>query len=290
MKSSPMLLVMELISHDKTILFSAFQILYFGSSKGGAVTAPHQTTPSLFERPVLKLEEKRVRKRILVKQQPTIISKRGMTDLGATVVVNQGIQRTTTSRFMANQQTGKQTLNWRWSRYDSHNMRDKGTTDNQEAHTFQQRTRRDYSKINLPNVASQTNSTAATSVAQKEVPKNIHEALQQPEWRQAIREEIKALKKNGTWELSNLLKGKHLVGCKWIFTIKFKPDGSIERYKARLVAKGFAQTYSIYYQETFILIAKLNTIRVLLSLAINLDEPFQQLDVKKCCSQWSPGI
>ena len=68
---------------------------------------------------------------------------------------------------MANQQTGKQTLNWRWSRYDSHNMRDKGTTDNQEAHTFQQRTRRDYSKINLPNVASQTNSTAATSVAQK---------------------------------------------------------------------------------------------------------------------------
>ena len=87
-----------------------------------------------------------------------------------------------------------------------------------------------------------------------------------------------------------MLKGKHLVGCKWIFTIKFKPDGSIERYKARLVAKGFAQTYSIYYQETFILIAKLNTIRVLLSLAIILDEPFQQLDVKKCCSQWSPGI
>ena len=57
-------------------------------------------------------------------------------------------------------------------------------------------------------------------------------------------------------------------------------DGSIERFKARLVAKGFTQSYGVDYQETFALVAKLNTIRVLISLAVNLDWSLQQLDIK----------
>ena len=62
--------------------------------------------------------------------------------------------------------------------------------------------------------------------------------------------------------------------------MKCKSDGSIERYKARLVAKGFTRTYGIDYQETFGLVAKINSIRVLLSLAINFNWPLYQLDVK----------
>ena len=70
------------------------------------------------------------------------------------------------------------------------------------------------------------------------------------------------------------------MGCKWVFTIKCKPDGSIERYKARLVTKGFTQTYGIDYQETFAPVAKINSIWILLCLAVHFNWPLHQLDVK----------
>ena len=65
-----------------------------------------------------------------------------------------------------------------------------------------------------------------------------------------------------------------------MFTIKSRADGSVERYKARLVAKDFTQTYGIDYQETFSLVAKINSIRVLTSLTMNSNWPLRQLDVK----------
>lgn len=76
---------------------------------------------------------------------------------------------------------------------------------------------------------------------------------------------------NEIWDVVDLPKGKRLVGCKWVFNVKYKADGTIERYKARLVVKGYTQTYSIDYAVTFAPVAKLNTFRLLLSVAINLD-------------------
>ena len=93
-------------------------------------------------------------------------------------------------------------------------------------------------------------------------------------------EEMNALRRSGTWEIVDLPKEKKTVGCKWFFTVKCRADGSVDRYKARLVAKGFTQTYGIDYQETFALVAKINSIRVLLSLAVNFNWPLYQLDVK----------
>lgn len=62
--------------------------------------------------------------------------------------------------------------------------------------------------------------------------------------------------------------------------MKYKADGTIERFKARLVAKEYTQIYRIDYMETFAPIAKINIVRVLLSLDANLDWPLQHFDVK----------
>ena len=70
------------------------------------------------------------------------------------------------------------------------------------------------------------------------------------------------------------------MGCTWVFTVKYNPNGKIERCKAKLVAKGFTQTFGIDYCETFALVAKLNSIRIFLSLAANSDWPLYQLDIK----------
>jgi Reverse transcriptase (RNA-dependent DNA polymerase)/GAG-pre-integrase domain/Integrase core domain/gag-polypeptide of LTR copia-type len=112
------------------------------------------------------------------------------------------------------------------------------------------------------------------------IPNSVEEALRDPKWVKAMEEEIEALHKNNTWTLVKLPDTKKPVGCKWVYTIKFGATGNVERYKARLVAKGYTQTYGIDFEETFSPVAKLNTIRVLLSLAANLDWPLHQFDVK----------
>ncbi|RVW87124.1 Retrovirus-related Pol polyprotein from transposon TNT 1-94 [Vitis vinifera] len=103
------------------------------------------------------------------------------------------------------------------------------------------------------------------------IPNSVQEVLVDPRWKAAMNEEMKSLQKNETWELVECPPGKKPVGCRWIYTVKYKADGSIEQFKARLVAKGYTQTYGIDYTETFALVAKINTVRVLLSLAATLD-------------------
>lgn len=78
------------------------------------------------------------------------------------------------------------------------------------------------------------------------------------------------VKKNDTWELVTLPRGKRTVGCWWVYTLKHKADGSIER--ARLVAKGFTQTYGIDYLETCGQ-TKLNSVRLILSVAAKRSWP-----------------
>ena len=103
--------------------------------------------------------------------------------------------------------------------------------------------------------------------------------MSDPRWKAATIEEMSALVKINTWEIVKLPPNKRVVGCRWVFTRKHNADGNVERYKARLVAQGFTQTYGIDYEETFTPVAKLNSIRVLISL-VNLDWPLLQFDIK----------
>ena len=96
-------------------------------------------------------------------------------------------------------------------------------------------------------------------------------------WRKGMDEEMRALEKNQTWDIVELPKGKKTVGCKWIFNVKYKANGTLERYKARLVAKEYTQTYDIDYQETFAPVAKMNTIRILIHWQQILIGPYNNL-------------
>ncbi|XP_071687396.1 uncharacterized protein [Rutidosis leptorrhynchoides] len=105
------------------------------------------------------------------------------------------------------------------------------------------------------------------------IPNSVEQALKSPNWRKAMEEEMRALQENKTWEKCSLPKSKKPVGYRWVFIIKHKAGGTIERYNARLVAKGYTQTYGIDYSETFSPVAKIDTIRVLFSVAANKDWP-----------------
>lgn len=109
------------------------------------------------------------------------------------------------------------------------------------------------------------------------IPSKVQDALFDSKWVSAMIEEMQAFEKNQTWELVQLPEGKKPVDCRWIYMIKHKPNGSIDRYKARLVAQGFTQTYGIDYLETFASVAKINTIQVLLSLAANFNWPLHNM-------------
>ena len=91
--------------------------------------------------------------------------------------------------------------------------------------------------------------------------------------------EIQALKQTHTWVLTPLPPGKRPIGCKWVYKVKLNPNGTLERYKARLVAKGYTQREGLDFLETFSLVAKTVSVRVLIALASTKGWPLYQLDI-----------
>jgi len=91
---------------------------------------------------------------------------------------------------------------------------------------------------------------------------------------------MEAFTSRETWESVSAPTDMVVVGHRWVFALKYRPDGSVYRYKVRLEAKGYTQTYDIDYFETFSPIARMNSIGILFSITVNLSWPLFQLDVK----------
>ncbi|CAH9098391.1 unnamed protein product [Cuscuta epithymum] len=122
-------------------------------------------------------------------------------------------------------------------------------------------------------------------IEENQIPNSYEEAKDKKVWVDAVGDERGAMERNHTWDVEDLPKGRKAVTSRWVFTIKYKSNGDIERYKARLVARGFSQTYGKDYKDTFAPVAKLNTVRVVLSLASNLSWNLWQMDVKNAFLQ-----
>ena len=114
-------------------------------------------------------------------------------------------------------------------------------------------------------------------------PKSYREAIaseNKERWKEAMESEWNALKDNETFEIVKARHGIRPVGCRWVFKTKLKADGTIERYKARLVARGFSQRPGIDFFETFAPVARLESIRIILAIAVSKGYKIYQADVK----------
>nr|AAV44026.1 hypothetical protein [Oryza sativa Japonica Group] len=116
-------------------------------------------------------------------------------------------------------------------------------------------------------------------------PTSLYDAMNNSNWKATMDSEFNALQKNKTWHLVPSTSGKNIIDCKWVYKIKKKADGSIDRYKARLVAKGFKQRYGIDYEDTFSPVVKVATIRVILSIVVSKGWSLRQLDVQNAFLQ-----
>jgi hypothetical protein len=119
-----------------------------------------------------------------------------------------------------------------------------------------------------------------TSPTPSSIPSSVRATLADPNWHAAMEDEYGTLMSNGTWDIVPRPQGSNVVIGKWVFTHKFRADGTFDRYKARWVLRGFTQCLGVDYDETFNPVVKPVTMRTVLATAISHNWPIQQLDVK----------
>ena len=121
------------------------------------------------------------------------------------------------------------------------------------------------------------------------IPRTYNEAVNDPDygarWREAIEHEIGQLLANNTWREDVYPEDANLISTKWVFTLKFNPDGTLERFKARIVARGFTQQYGIDYTETFAPTVRMATLRAFMAVVACEDLECRQYDIKNAFTE-----
>lgn len=113
-----------------------------------------------------------------------------------------------------------------------------------------------------------------------EEPTSYRQAVQETEWKKAMQTEIDSIERNKTWTLTELPPGHKAIGLKWVFKLKKDTDGKIVKYKARIVAKGYVQKYGIDFEEVFVPVTRMETVRLLLALAAKNGWEVHHMDEK----------
>ena len=101
-------------------------------------------------------------------------------------------------------------------------------------------------------------------------PSSFEEVVQHDMWQEAMVEEYDSIMKNQVWEIVLRPEGKKVVGSMWIYKVKHAINGSVEKYKASFIEKGFSQKEGVNYEETFALVARYSSIRIIISLVIEM--------------------
>ena len=130
--------------------------------------------------------------------------------------------------------------------------------------------------------ASHVDSVCDVAYATRECPANFHDAMKSPEaekWKVATASEYESLMSNKTWSLVERPSNVNVIKSMWVFRMKYRPNGSVERYKARLVVKGCSQRAGVDYFDTYSPVSRMTSIRCLLSMAASKDLEIVQCDV-----------
>lgn len=114
-------------------------------------------------------------------------------------------------------------------------------------------------------------------------PKTYNETVKDPihgrQWREAIEEELQNLENHQTWVYDKLPPSRKAIGSKWVFKVKYNPDGSVARFKARLVAQVFLQVQGIDFVETFAPTVRRESLRIYLAICLSLNLFIHQVDI-----------
>jgi hypothetical protein len=113
-----------------------------------------------------------------------------------------------------------------------------------------------------------------------EEPASFNEAKTEQGWRNAMDEEMQSIVENGTWELKELPPGHRAIGLKWVYKLKKDAQGAVVKRKARLVAKGYVQRQGVDFEDVFALVARMDSVRLVVALAAHQGWHVHHMDMK----------